>query len=235
VRAFRTFCFMFVDDTPKWFSGSRGVWYQGFFTVKLLQKSDGKVYSTFVLKIRKARSSLRAFQKLRDSKPEFPLATQLTTMSSLPYPQRKSSETPNPFTVPVESLGDSRARVQPKQIRPIVRDALKRAVEILQIDASQLSTRELFTPGRGGGSTIFIVRQMIAIRLRASRKHLSLPDIGRLMGGFHHTSILYMINHCPERERRLMLADIELAEERRKQEQERLDGPIDYTAWDEWI
>lgn len=114
----------------------------------------------------------------------------------------------------------------------IVRAALRVALEILGYDEiSPITVRELMTPGRGP-RILFHVRRLIAVQLRA--RNLSLPNIGRLMGGLDHASVHYMLKRCPERERTLALAAIRRSEERQKEEN-KLREPINVYAWDEWI
>jgi len=118
-----------------------------------------------------------------------------------------------------------------RKLPPVIRAALGIALEVVGFDIG-LSVREFMTPGKGRRE-LFQVRQLVAVQLRA--KKLSFPTIGRMMGGVHHTSVLYMVRTCPERERRMVLAEVEQAEERQKQNEKFLSEPVDYTAWDEWI
>lgn len=114
----------------------------------------------------------------------------------------------------------------PRKLARPVREALA------QIDIGDVSLRNLLTAGKGSRE-LTRLRQYIAVYLRA--KKFSLPAIGRMLGGLNHASVLYLIRHCPARERELLLADIERAEERQKQENKLRSEPIDYTSWDEWI
>lgn len=116
----------------------------------------------------------------------------------------------------------------PRKLAPSVAEALSR------IDMGVVTVREFMTPGKGRAELTH-VRRLVAFQLRARHKHLSLPEIGRLMGGLNHTSVLHLIRTCPERERRVILADTKREEERHKQEERMKSEPVDYNAWDEWI
>jgi len=89
-------------------------------------------------------------------------------------------------------------------------------------DAYGVSLQEILLPGRSN-RTVFKVRRLIALRLRAA--NMTLPQIGRYMNS-HHTSVLYMLRSATEEEKQMVTSQLQKAEEQARRGNAWKQGPI---------